>query len=171
MAVAVWLTEMKHSSSSMLSLITYFICCLVVSSLLKGVCPTSVSSPAFSNDFSWDHAVDLNEDFRILWTIINQDITFEIQARTLGYVGFGFSLDGKIAGSDMAIGWVDKGQTYFQDRHVKRNGDAEPAVDPSQDYILIMGYENATHTVLRFRRKLDTCDSMHDIPITLHENL
>lgn len=63
---------------------------------------------------SWDHAVDLNEDFRILWTIINQDITFEIQARTLGYVGFGFSPDGNLAGSDIAIGWVDKGQTYFQ---------------------------------------------------------
>lgn len=62
----------------------------------------------------WDHAIDLNEDFRILWQIINQDITFEIQARTLGYVGFGFSPDGNVAGADMAIGWVDKGQTYFQ---------------------------------------------------------
>lgn len=62
----------------------------------------------------WDHAVDLNEDFRILWTIINQDITFEIQARTLGYVGFGFSPDGNLPGSDIAIGWVDRGQTYFQ---------------------------------------------------------
>lgn len=56
----------------------------------------------------------MNEDFRILWQIINQDITFEIQARTLGYVGFGFSPDGNVAGADMAIGWVDKGQTYFQ---------------------------------------------------------
>ncbi|XP_036325473.1 MOXD1 homolog 2 isoform X2 [Rhagoletis pomonella] len=118
------------------------------------------------NGLSWDHAVDLNEDFRILWTIINQDITFEIQARTLGYVGFGFSPDGKLAGADMAVGWVDKGQTYFQDRHIKKNGNVEPLVDPSQDYILMRGYENATHTVLRFRRKLDTCDTMGDIAIT-----
>ncbi|KAL7731752.1 hypothetical protein ACLKA6_016690 [Drosophila palustris] len=69
----------------------------------------------------WDHAIDLNEDFRILWQIINQDITFEIQARTLGYVGFGFSPDGNLAGADMAIGWVDKGQTYFQDMRVAPN--------------------------------------------------
>ncbi|CAD7081233.1 unnamed protein product [Hermetia illucens] len=42
----------------------------------------------------------------------------------------------------------------------------EPVVDPSQDYVLMLGYENATHTVLRFKRKLDTCDTAHDIPIT-----
>lgn len=58
----------------------------------------------------------------------------------------------------------------FQDRHVKDSPgsslDREPEVDPSQDYQLLLGYENKTHTVLRFRRKLDTCDH-HDIPITV----
>ncbi|CAD7003232.1 unnamed protein product, partial [Ceratitis capitata] len=52
------------------------------------------------------------------------------------------------------------------DRHIQTNGNAEPKVDPSQDYILMLGYENTTHTVLRFRRKLNTCDAMHDIAIT-----
>ncbi|KAL7031622.1 hypothetical protein ACKWTF_007074 [Chironomus riparius] len=28
------------------------------------------------------------------------------------------------------------------------------------------GHENATHTILRFRRKLDTCDEKFDVPIT-----
>ena len=46
--------------------------------------------------------------------------------------------------------------------------DREPEVDPSQDYQLLLGYENSTHTVLRFRRKLDTCDH-HDIPITVSD--
>lgn len=62
----------------------------------------------------WQHAADLNEDFRLLWTIINQDITFEIQVRTLGYVGFGFSKDGQQKGADMAVGWVEGGHTFFQ---------------------------------------------------------
>uniref|UniRef100_A0A1A9ZTT9 DOMON domain-containing protein n=3 Tax=Glossina TaxID=44049 RepID=A0A1A9ZTT9_GLOPL len=167
--------EVKYTSTSLSlsSLITCFISCFViVSCLLEGLCVTSKAnalsqSATLSLDpLLWDHVVDLNEDFRILWKIINQDITFEIQARTLGYVGFGFSPDGNFAGSDIAIGWVDKGQTYFQDRHIKRNGDPEPIVDPSQDYILMWGYENRTHTVLRFRRKLDTCDPAHDIAIT-----
>ncbi|EDW70050.1 MOXD1 homolog 2 [Drosophila virilis] len=185
-----------HSSSRRSSLITCFISCHTFSSLLlllvllataqaASKLTTRSNSSSSSNNSSnnnttsaaaaaaasqatpvWDHAIDLNEDFRILWQIINQDITFEIQARTLGYVGFGFSPDGNLAGADMAIGWVDKGQTYFQDRHVTRNGDTEPVVDPSQDYMLMLGYENATHTVLRFRRKLDTCDASHDIAIT-----
>lgn len=40
-------------------------------------------------------------------------------------------------------------------------------VDPQQNYILSLGYENATHTVLRFSRKLDTCDKSYDVPITV----
>lgn len=64
----------------------------------------------------WDHAVDLNEDYQLLWSIKDQDITFEVQARTLGYVGFGFSRDGTIYGADVAVGWVDQGHAYFQVR-------------------------------------------------------
>ncbi|XP_055600153.1 MOXD1 homolog 2-like, partial [Uranotaenia lowii] len=55
---------------------------------------------------------------------------------------------------------------FFQDRHVKKNGDGQPLVDSSQDYVLLLGYENQTHTVLRFKRKLDTCDVAYDVPIT-----
>lgn len=62
----------------------------------------------------WDHAVDLDENYRLLWSINNQDITFEVQARTLGYVGLGFSTDGSIYGADVVIGWVDNGQVHFQ---------------------------------------------------------
>lgn len=43
----------------------------------------------------------------------------------------------------------------------------EPVVDPSQDYVLMLGYENATHTVMRFKRKLDTCDTSYDIAISV----
>lgn len=58
--------------------------------------------------------------------------------------------------------------SFLQDRHVKRNAvDMEPVVDPAQDYVLIAGYENVTHTVMRFQRKLDTCDATYDIPISV----
>ena len=55
---------------------------------------------------------------------------------------------------------------FLQDRHVKRSGDVEPAVDSQQDYVLMLGYENATHTVMRFKRKLETCDT-YDMPISV----
>ncbi|XP_053668366.1 MOXD1 homolog 2-like [Anopheles marshallii] len=114
----------------------------------------------------WDHAIFLDDDYRLLWSITGQDITFEVQVRTHGYVGLGFSKDGTIYGADMVIGWVDQGQVHFQDRHVKKHGNGEPLVDSSQDYVLLLGYENQTHTVLRFKRKLDTCDVAYDVPIT-----
>ncbi|KAL9703555.1 hypothetical protein quinque_007073 [Culex quinquefasciatus] len=57
-----------------------------------------------------------------------------------------------------------------RDRHVKKNGDGQPVVDSSQDYVLLLGYENQTHTVLRFKRKLDTCDVAYDVPITVSCN-
>ncbi|KAJ9581421.1 hypothetical protein L9F63_023402, partial [Diploptera punctata] len=45
------------------------------------------------------------------------------------------------------------------------DGVREPEVDPSQDYEMLHGYENGTHTVIRFRRRYDTCDS-NDYRIT-----
>ncbi|XP_055626801.1 MOXD1 homolog 2-like [Toxorhynchites rutilus septentrionalis] len=137
------------------------------SKVLSVVLLVTVAATATVAGAHWDHAVDLDENYRLLWSISNnQDITFEVQARTLGYVGLGFSTDGSIYGADIVIGWVDNGQVHFQDRHFKMNSNGEPHVDPSQDYVLLLGYENATHTVLRFRRKLDTCDTNQDVPIT-----
>lgn len=40
-------------------------------------------------------------------------------------------------------------------------------MDGSQDYTLMLGYENMTHTVIRFKRSLDTCDMKDDFPITV----
>lgn len=62
----------------------------------------------------FDHAVDMDEDYRLLWSIKDQEITFEIQARTLGYIGLGFSRDGTIYGADIVTGWVSQGQSHFQ---------------------------------------------------------
>lgn len=33
--------------------------------------------------------------------------------------------------------------------------------------MLLDGSENSTHTILRFRRKLNTCDDKSDVPITV----
>jgi dimethyladenosine transferase 1 len=52
----------------------------------------------------------------------------------------------------------------FQDRYATDRG--EPEVDQSQDYEMLLGYENGTHTVFRFRRQYDTCDQ-HDYRITV----
>ena len=63
--------------------------------------------------------------------------------------------------------WVFAQQCYvtlFQDRYATDR--VKPEVDQSQDYEMLLGYENGTHTVIRFRRRYDTCDR-HDYRITV----
>ncbi|XP_076382479.1 DBH like monooxygenase olf413 [Megalopta genalis] len=113
----------------------------------------------------WKHSAALDDKFLVLWTPGENDIMFEIQVKTLGYMGFGFSKDGDKVRADMVIGWVDNnGQLHLQDRHVK-DASKDPEMDSSQDYFLLLGYENKTHTVLRFFRRYDTCDP-RDFKIT-----
>lgn len=68
------------------------------------------------HSLQWDNSVDMDEEFRLLWNIKGSEITFEVQVATLGYVGIGFSANGAMDNADMAIGWVDQGQAYFQVR-------------------------------------------------------
>lgn len=81
----------------------FFVIVITISEIMKSV----------HCDLKWDHAVDLNEDYRLYWTINEPDIVFEVHVRTHGYVGFGFSRDGTIYGADMIIGWVDQKHTFF----------------------------------------------------------
>ncbi|KOC64033.1 MOXD1 like protein 2 [Habropoda laboriosa] len=71
--------------------------------------------------------------------------------------------DSSVSGSSTLRLLIDA-QT-FQDRHVK-NSSKDPQMDSSQDYCLLQGFENKTHTVLRFSRPYDTCDR-RDLKITV----
>ncbi|KAF7396773.1 hypothetical protein HZH66_007635 [Vespula vulgaris] len=45
----------------------------------------------------------------------DKEVTFEIQVKTLGYVGLGFKKEDGREGADMVIGWVDNnGQVHLQ---------------------------------------------------------
>ncbi|PSN58486.1 hypothetical protein C0J52_00767 [Blattella germanica] len=62
----------------------------------------------------WSHSAELDPNYTVFWTPGQEDITFEVQVRTLGYVGFGFSEDGKMPGADLVVGWVKDGNVFFQ---------------------------------------------------------
>ena len=55
---------------------------------------------------------------------------------------------------------------FLQDAHGNQFG--QIIRDRSQDYQLIVGYQYQDTTVLRFRRKLETCDG-EDLSITVNE--
>lgn len=52
----------------------------------------------------------------------------------------------------------------FQDRHAE--DEEMPTLDDSQDWILLSGYENSTHSCVTFKRAYVTCDKENDLPIT-----
>lgn len=56
------------------------------------------------------------------------------------------------------------GRFKFKDRHSEMNG--FPPIDIHQDYELLEARENGTHTMLKIRRKLDTCD-IEDFVLTV----
>ncbi|KAG7172306.1 MOXD1 1-like 1 [Homarus americanus] len=113
------------------------------------------------------HRVVLDQEgaYYLLWTPREKDVVFEVQVATLGYVGLGFSPNGGMKGADILLGWVDlQGQIYLHDRHGE--GNWRPPVDDTQDVEVLGGYQNDTHTVLRFSRPWYTCDDKHDLPLS-----
>lgn len=69
----------------------------------------------------WKHSAVLDDNFLVLWTPGERDIIFEVQVKTLGYVGLGFTKDDGKIGADMVIGWVDNnGQLHLQVSVVER---------------------------------------------------
>eukprot|EP00058_Branchiostoma_floridae_P016323 XP_002601811.1 hypothetical protein BRAFLDRAFT_279157 [Branchiostoma floridae] len=126
--------------------------------------PSGVLASPDSGDFTHQAALDEYDRYTLLWKFDSETITFEAQVQTTGYIGLGFSPNGGMTGSDVIIGWVKDGQAYLTDRYAE--GYFQPRLDASQDVELLSGYENGTHTVLRFRRRLRPCDTTEDREIT-----
>ncbi|XP_069057605.1 DBH-like monooxygenase protein 2 [Pleurodeles waltl] len=93
-----------------------------------------------------------------------EEITFELEAQTTGWVAFGLSTKEELKGTDMVIGGVFLNKTvYFTDGHVDE--DWPPVVDEKQNYHLLSLTENETATTMKFSRKFRTCDP-NDLDIT-----
>ena len=74
--------------------------------------PGAVPTP--SENFPFHAQLDQTGDYHLYWRVNSTHITFETHVRTLGYVGFGLSSNGKMFPSDVVIGWVKDGVTYFK---------------------------------------------------------
>ena len=69
--------------------------------------------PIPTEEFAFYDVLDTNRHFHLFWNFNQTHITFELHARTRGYVGFGLSSNGKMFPSDVVVGWVKDGITYF----------------------------------------------------------
>ncbi|KAJ8686728.1 hypothetical protein QAD02_022522 [Eretmocerus hayati] len=90
----------------------------------------------------------------------NENVTFRLTAKTLGYVGLGFNDRNHMMGADIILAWVDDHthEAMLLDSHGVDNANAASEMDRSQDVHLISGFQNLTHTVIIFTRKWHACD-------------
>jgi hypothetical protein len=111
----------------------------------------------------WTHSEILDNvgDVVLRWQPRHREILFRVEARTKGYVAIGFSPDGGKEHADIVMGWVDDRslRAVLLDCHgVPDSQGSVPIKDEIDNYTLMRGTQNDTHTVIEFRRVLDTCD-------------
>ncbi|CAF1123173.1 unnamed protein product [Adineta ricciae] len=109
------------------------------------------------------HSTELQTNVADLWWSVNdtqQEITFELHIRSLGWIALGISPAGGMKGADIAIMWVDsQGKVVLQDRYA--SGESKPVIDDTtQDWFALQGREQNGWTAIQFKRLLDTCDPM-----------
>ncbi|KAJ8300645.1 hypothetical protein KUTeg_022164 [Tegillarca granosa] len=126
--------------------------------------PAQALSPVPSEQFTYMSQMDTEGKFFAFWKSNDTHIIIELHVKTRGYIGFGISPHGSMYPADIIFGWVSSsGTVHLKDCHTV--GHVSPVVDQSQDVQLLHGEENDFGTVIKFVRKLDTCDN-DDIKIT-----
>ena len=72
---------------------------------------TGVSDLSAAYSFS----ATLSEGYELYWNynLTARTISFAVRVNTTGWVGFGFSPNGQMPGSDVVIGWVDESKVFF----------------------------------------------------------
>ncbi|CAG0889146.1 unnamed protein product [Darwinula stevensoni] len=69
---------------------------------------------------TWERHETLDRDgiVNLFWTanLENGEITFELHTKTQGWAGLGFSANGAMTGSDIVVGWIKDGQTFFTEK-------------------------------------------------------
>ena len=84
------------------------------------VCALSFATCAHDLSATYPFKTTLNTEdngglYELYWTFDNaaETISFAVRVQTTGWVGFGLSPNGQMPNSDVIIGWVDNGQTFF----------------------------------------------------------
>ena len=94
----------------------------------------------------------------LYWNYTDQDILFEVHAKTKGWIGFGLSPNGDMLNSDIVISWVNlNGSTHFSDRNTQTSRTLN--IDKQQNWFPLLVTLRDGFTVAKFTRKIKLCDS------------
>ncbi|CAK8671832.1 unnamed protein product [Clavelina lepadiformis] len=128
----------------------------LVGSIVAEVVPTE--------DYLHNARLDNDGNVEMFWKFNDTHITFEVYARTRGWIGIGISPNGGMANADIFVGWVKDGIAYVTDRHGS-GGNGYPAKDTEQNVELLDGSECDGWTMIKFQRQIAACEEF-DLEIT-----
>ncbi|OQV14749.1 DBH-like monooxygenase protein 1 [Hypsibius exemplaris] len=98
----------------------------------------------------------------IRWGTNTTHIEVELAYPTLGWLALGISPNGGMDQSDVLFGYVDDAtrEVIVQDRYIVATdmSRVNPKLDSQQDWAMVSGSQNKSHTTIRAVRKLRTCD-------------
>jgi len=119
--------------------------------------PPSTTTPPTTTQKPVTIIIIDTEVFFLSYTITQKDVTFDVFARTVGYVGFGFSNSSGMTNSDIFMGGVFPNGTTYSGDYTSRSA-GMPTLDQEQNWMLDFGVESAGTTTLKFSRELNTGD-------------
>nr|XP_036230713.1 MOXD1 homolog 1 [Bactrocera oleae] len=136
-----------------------------------GTATSNVSFGMHHTNWRRIEMMDANGLYWLEWWLkgtTSKEIHFRATVNTRGFIGLGFARKyPRMANADLVLLWVDDrtGKANALDCHGSaKHPNAAPIQDDTQNYNVIDGGQNGTHTWVEFSRKLETCDP-YDLPL------
>ena len=99
------------------------------------------------------------DNYILYWDYNETDITFEIHAKTTGWVGFGISPNGEMENSNVIIFWMNSdGTANFTERNTNA-GLVKPKINVEQKWTSLMTKSQDGYLISKSTRKIKQCDS------------
>jgi hypothetical protein len=119
----------------------------------------------------YNHRVQFDANYTLHWKLENNNktISFAMDVKTTGWVGFGISQHGKMSpGSDIAICYVKDGRGHLSDRYslLREEPKYDTTLGGTDDLKLVNAREHMGHTICEFTRAVHPEDRF-DLPIKL----
>jgi hypothetical protein len=99
-------------------------------------------------------------NFRLYWNYTDTQFIAEVHARTLGWVGFGFSPNGGMVPANVFVAWQNAdGSGNFTERYNSYSSSGLPKVLPTQtqNWRFVALYHRNGYTIVKFTRPIILC--------------
>lgn len=91
----------------------------------------------------------------VYWNYTDTSVIVELHVKANGWFGFGVTPSGGMNGADVIVAWIGNNKTSFTDRYIRGRS---VLIDQQQDVTLLASQKINGYSIVRFTRKINTCD-------------